>query len=76
MRTFFYALAIFCSGAALILFLYPIVTGLPKIRDGFTAIFTFGIVVNVAPVALALAVISTEAKIIYRNYAVEVMIPW
>lgn len=65
MRTFFYALAIFSSGLALVIFLYPIVTGLPRIKDGFAALFTLGILANIAPIALALAVIPTCLAIAY-----------
>lgn len=57
MRRFFYSFATVCCLIALSLFLYPILTSLPKIRDGIGAFITFGIISQLTPLAIALAVI-------------------
>jgi len=57
MRTILYFIACICAIFAFALLLYPIVSSLGKFRDGFALLMTASIVSQVAPIAIALAVI-------------------
>lgn len=57
MRTFFYSLAAICAILAFSIFLYPIVTSLDRLRDGWAALITFGMMTSIVPITVALAVI-------------------
>lgn len=57
MRLFLYGIASFCGFIALALLLFPIVTGLQNLDNGFAALFSVGLAANLAPFAVALAVI-------------------
>lgn len=57
MRRFFYSLAAILAIVAFTFFMVPIVTALPKLRDGLSAFITFGLISRLTPIALGLAVI-------------------
>ena len=57
MRRFLYSLAAVLAIVSFAFFMVPIVTALPKLRDGFSAFIAFGLISQLTPIAIGLAVI-------------------